>query len=88
MVRRTNSVAEQVSIPFPLGADDPPPTPQHNTGILPAQELRRLVRENALFSTAEPVTDEQIQPASVDLRLGALDVQGYIDTCLSYLVNF
>ena len=64
-------MAEQVSILFPLGADDPPPTPQHNTGTLPAQELRRLVRENALFSTAEPVTDEQIQPASVDLRLGA-----------------
>ena len=64
-------MAEQVSILFPLGADDAPPTPQHNTGILPAQELRRLVRDNALFSTAEPIGDEQIQPASVDLRLGA-----------------
>jgi dCTP deaminase len=64
-------VAEQVSILFPLGADDPLPAPQHSTGILPAQELRRLVRENVLFSTADPVTEEQIQPASVDLRLGA-----------------
>lgn len=64
-------MAEQVSILFPLGADDPLPAPQHSTGILPAQELRRLVRENVLFSTADPVTEEQIQPASVDLRLGA-----------------
>ncbi len=64
-------MAEQVSILFPLGADDALPTPQHNTGILPAQELRRLVRDNVLFSTAEPLSDEQIQPASVDLRLGA-----------------
>ena len=64
-------MAEQVSILFPLGAEDANPAPQHNTGILPAQELRRLVRENVLFSTAEPLSDEQIQPASVDLRLGA-----------------
>ena len=64
-------MAEQVSILFPLGANDALPTPQHNTGILPAQELRRLVRDNVLFSTAEPLSDEQIQPASVDLRLGA-----------------
>ncbi|MDA0261238.1 MAG: 2'-deoxycytidine 5'-triphosphate deaminase [Proteobacteria bacterium] len=64
-------MAEQVSILFPLGVEDGATTPHHNTGILPAQELRRLVRENVLFSTADPISDDQIQPASMDLRLGA-----------------
>ncbi len=63
-------MAEQVNILFPRDAEDAS-APQHNTGIVPAQEIRRLVRENVLFSATVPISDEQIQPASVDLRLGA-----------------
>ena len=69
--RSSRNVAEQVSILFPLGAEETSLAPQHNTGILPAQEIRRLIRENVLFSATEPINNEQVQPASMDLRLGA-----------------
>ncbi len=39
------------------------------SGVLPAQTLRRLIAEDAL--SADPaIRDDQIQPASLDLRLG------------------
>jgi dCTP deaminase len=37
-------------------------------GILPSQEIGELVRW-AKISSSQPVTDEQIQPSSIDLRL-------------------
>lgn len=40
------------------------------TGILPFQTLRALVRDGEIASEAE-IAAEQIQPASIDLRLGA-----------------
>jgi dCTP deaminase len=39
-------------------------------GILPAQELEHAIRETRSIRAAEPITDEQVQPASLDLRLG------------------
>jgi dCTP deaminase len=42
----------------------------HSTGILPSQELRELVRRKEIFGL-EPILDDQFQPASLDLRLGA-----------------
>lgn len=39
-------------------------------GILPSQDLRRFI-ENGVISAADPVDEDQIQPASLDLRLGA-----------------
>ncbi|HET9390603.1 MAG TPA: 2'-deoxycytidine 5'-triphosphate deaminase [Steroidobacteraceae bacterium] len=51
-----------------------PPSPQeeqHTTGILPAQELMQAVRTTREIRGVEPITDDQIQPASLDLRLGA-----------------
>ncbi|MHB1218583.1 MAG: 2'-deoxycytidine 5'-triphosphate deaminase [Alphaproteobacteria bacterium] len=42
---------------------------QHTTGILPFQAIRQLVRVGDLRATAE-IADAQIQPASIDLRLG------------------
>jgi dCTP deaminase len=44
------------------------------TGVLPSQHLRRLVSEGAIAAEArvEPV---QVQPASLDLRLGAFAVR-------------
>lgn len=38
-------------------------------GVLPTQEIRELIRNGKLLSPAE-IPDSQIQPASVDLRLG------------------
>ena len=38
-------------------------------GILPSQELVALIRSGGI-KAAEPISDDQIQPASLDLRLG------------------
>lgn len=41
------------------------------TGFLPSQKIKELIREGHI--TAEvPITEEQIQPASLDLRLGSV----------------
>jgi len=39
------------------------------TGILPSQEIRELIQNRKILSFA-PIEDSQIQPASIDLRLG------------------
>ena len=44
--------------------------PAYSTGILPSQELERLVRLGREVLCAVPIEDSQIQPASLDLRLG------------------
>jgi dCTP deaminase len=41
----------------------------HETGVLPAQELRAMVAQGVILSDP-PVQEAQIQPASLDLRLG------------------
>ena len=38
-------------------------------GVLPSQEIRKLISAGAIHSS-EKIKDEQIQPASLDLRLG------------------
>ncbi len=43
---------------------------QHPTGILPCQTVRSLIDAGDIRAD-EPITDEQIQPSSLDLRLGA-----------------
>jgi dCTP deaminase len=40
------------------------------TGILPSQELERLVKVTKEVRFLEPIQDDQYQPASLDLRLG------------------
>jgi len=42
----------------------------HSTGILPSQELERLIRVGREIVALDPIDDGQIQPASLDLRLG------------------
>ncbi len=42
---------------------------RYSTGILPSHVLRQLVRRREIHA-AEEIEDSQIQPASVDLRLG------------------
>ncbi|HVJ53156.1 MAG TPA: 2'-deoxycytidine 5'-triphosphate deaminase [Aliidongia sp.] len=44
---------------------------EHPTGILPSQALRELIRQGVIGASA-PISDDQIQPASVDLRLGSV----------------
>ncbi len=46
-----------------------PPAGQHTTGLLPCQSIRELVRNGDILG-AEPIAEAQIQPASLDLRLG------------------
>ena len=46
-----------------------PLRPERKTGILPSQEIRELIANGKIRSSAE-ISDAQIQPASMDLRLG------------------
>lgn len=41
----------------------------YTTGVLPSQRLKDLIDSGAI-SSKTPLTEEQIQPASIDLRLG------------------
>jgi len=43
-----------------------------NTGILPSQELEQLVKVSKDIFALETIQDDQIQPASLDLRLGGV----------------
>src|SRR5215831_6060716 len=42
----------------------------HSTGILPSQEIEHAIRASKEIVALEPIVPEQIQPASLDLRLG------------------
>ena len=55
----------------PLLADVPDEAvaARHHTGILPAQTIRALIRDKHIQSIHE-IGEDQIQPASIDLRLG------------------
>jgi dCTP deaminase len=46
-------------------------TEPRKTGILPSQEIRELIRNGTIRSSVE-IPDGQIQPASMDLRLGSV----------------
>lgn len=43
----------------------------HSTGILPSQELKRKVKLSKEIFALTPILENQFQPASLDLRLGA-----------------
>jgi dCTP deaminase len=46
--------------------------PSPRTGILPYQAIRAMLREREIVSLASEIGPEQVQPASLDLRLGAV----------------
>src|SRR5712691_9335465 len=49
----------------------PVPETERSTGLLPSQMLRGLVRlGHEIVAPAAPIGEDQIQPASLDLRLG------------------
>jgi len=45
---------------------------RHSTGILPSHVLKRLLRARHEILATEEIDEGQIQPASIDLRLGAV----------------
>src|SRR5688572_24928691 len=49
---------------------DTAPEPSYSTGILPAQDLLKAIEAKEIQSIEE-IADDQIQPASIDLRLGS-----------------
>lgn len=51
-------------------ADDGEPQRGHSTGILPASHLRGMIQRGRIRSLRE-IEDGQVQPASLDLRLGS-----------------
>ena len=55
---------------FPDLDDGPVRSLPSHTGILPSQVVKELIRSREIFALRE-VTPAQIQPASLDLRLGA-----------------
>jgi dCTP deaminase len=70
----------QIGTLFPVHNDEratgnlfPPPEPrelEHATGILPYQLLKDAIDRTREIQSLEPILDDQIQPASLDLRLG------------------
>ena len=63
------------SLPFddaPGESGNTSPYGRFSTGILPSHVLRRLIRARREILAAEEITDAQIQPASIDLRLGSV----------------
>ena len=45
---------------------------ERSTGLWPAQLLRTAVHQGHEIQSAAPIEDDQIQPASLDLRLGEI----------------
>lgn len=66
----TESTAAQTSIDVLEGGSE---NGVFATGILPAHELEYLVRvTKEILAPDTPISDDQLQPASLDLRLGAV----------------
>jgi dCTP deaminase len=51
------------------GGDASPASVLHGSGILPYQQIKALIRDHEIWAD-EDIHSEQIQPASLDLRLG------------------
>ena len=44
---------------------------RHRTGVLPSQAIRALIKSGEITADVD-ILDDQIQPASLDLRLGGV----------------
>ena len=49
--------------------------PPHTTGLLPSQEIRALIGAREIRAVQD-IDEDQIQPASLDLRLGLGSLAG------------
>jgi hypothetical protein len=58
---------------FPMDDDpsNPNVVPLRGTGILPSHQIKAMIDDNSVVGLTEPISADQIQPASLDLRLGA-----------------
>jgi dCTP deaminase len=67
------NVTDPIGLPFDEQPNEIGDSPygKHSTGILPSHVLRRLIKARREVLATEEITHEQIQPASLDLRLGA-----------------
>ena len=54
------------------GAEIESEAASHSTGILPSQGIEHLIRASKEIVALEPIQSDQIQPASLDLRLGSV----------------
>ncbi len=54
-----------------LFTEDDQPGGRHPTGLLPAQHLKGLIEHSREIQSLVPIEPGQLQPASLDLRLGA-----------------
>jgi dCTP deaminase len=54
-----------------LGLFAPNAKAERRTGILPSQDIRELINNGKIVSPIE-IGDDQVQPASIDLRLGTI----------------
>lgn len=52
-----------------VASPSPSPIAAATTGILPSHAIRNLMREKEIYSDAQ-ILEDQVQPASLDLRLG------------------
>jgi len=64
-----SELPRSVSGPLAERSDDEGEQGARSTGILPGQELQRMVQAKEI-QAREPILEEQFQPASLDLRLG------------------
>jgi dCTP deaminase len=75
-MRRIAAVSKLGNLPFDEapaeGADGQTNYGRHSTGILPSHILKRLIRGRREVLATDEILEEQIQPASVDLRLGSV----------------
>lgn len=60
-----------LSLPLFHGPEDGPPTRLHATGVLPHQAIEACI-EAGIIRSALDVDADQVQPASLDLRLGSM----------------
>ncbi len=63
-------MSQAVQSLFPEPHDDAAPGQAHPTGLLPAQSLRLLIEQTREIRSLMPIQPDQVQPASLDLRLG------------------
>src|SRR6267142_8195 len=65
-------IGETSSSKNPDESGDDSETASYKTGILPSQELEQLVKVSKDIYSLDTIQDDQIQPASLDLRLGGV----------------
>ena len=63
-------MAESTALPIDEPSLPDSPYGRNSTGILPSHVLKRLIRARREILPTEEITEAQIQPASLDLRLG------------------